>query len=112
MATRAADVRDFVAQQAADARVAAAVQGRRQRDLAENPADFIAQQAAAATRRRRSLSGRRPRPDAPDLPSVAETAERAAMAAPQPQRAAAEHAEGRSRGPQWGGVGVGAVVEL
>ena len=101
MATRAADVRDFVAQQAADARVAAAVQGRRQRDLAENPADFIAQQAAAATRRRRSQSGRRPRPDAPDLPSVAETAERAAMAAPQPQRAAAEHAEGRSRGPQW-----------
>ena len=111
MATRAADVRDFVAQQAADARVSAAVQGRRQRDLAENPAEFIAQQAAAATRRRRSQSGRRPPPEPPDLPSVAETAERAAMAAPQPQRTAwehadgrsraAEHAEGRSRGPQW-----------
>ena len=106
-----ADVRDFVAEQAADARVAAAVQGRRQRPLAPDPATFLSQQAEAAARRRRSQSGRRAPPAPPDLPSVTETAaERAAIAAPQPQRAmaapqpqrgaAAEHAEGRSRGPQ------------
>ena len=107
MAANAADVRDFVAQQAADARVTAAVGGRREQPLAENAAEFLWLQAAAAASRRRSKSGRRAPPEPPDLDSVTEDAvlrpqspPRAAMAAPQPQRADAEHAEGRSRGPQ------------